>query len=541
MWQKLTGIVLLIGVVSCGTQQPPSIDSKWLDMPAVQQAAAIKNGQISAEELVAGYLARIDALDNQGPNINSILRLNPDAMSDARARDAAIARGEPLGPLHGIPVLLKDNIETNDMPTTAGSLALLNNDTLRDSPLVAQLRAAGAIILGKTNLSEWANFRSEDSISGWSAVGGLTRNPHILSRTACGSSSGSGAAMAAGFASLAVGTETNGSVICPSSMNGIVGFKPTVGLIPRTHIVPISVTQDTAGPMTRSVKDAALMTSVMATTDPSDKATQSASRPSAQTLAALDGDISGLKIGVMRDSQGQDQAIIDAFNDSLAKLTAQGAELVDIESLSLPDDFGKHSYFVLLAEFKSTLNEYLESSPAPLAVRSLQALIDFNAASERELQLFDQSIFAKSQATDGLQDEEYATALQTVRTATRDNGIDKLLKEYDVDVLVAPTNNPAFIIDSVYGDHAPAGFIGIGYLAAIAGYPHITVPMTSVRDLPVGFSIVGGQWQDARVLNVGYAFEKSNKFIKKPGFYPTRFEALKNSALPYRLMQSEQD
>ncbi|NVK56002.1 MAG: amidase [Alteromonadaceae bacterium] len=537
MWQKLASAVLLVSLLSCATKPSTPIDEQWLETPAAQQAEAIKNGQISAEDLVTGYLARIDALDKKGPNINSILLLNPDALNAARVRDAAVASGEPLGPLHGIPVLLKDNIETKDMPTTAGSLALLNNDTLRDSPLVAQLRAAGAIILGKTNLSEWANFRSEDSISGWSAVGGLTRNPHILSRTACGSSSGSGAAIAAGLASLAVGTETNGSVICPSSMNGIVGFKPTVGLIPRTHIVPISVTQDTAGPMTRSVKDAALMASVMATTDAGDKATQSDSRPAAQALVELNGDIRGLKVGVMRDSQGEDQAIIDAFDDSLAQLTAQGAELVEIDALKLPDNFGEDAYFVLLAEFKSTLNEYLQSSPAPLEVRSLQDLINFNAASKRELQLFDQSIFDKAAATDGMQDKKYTEALQTVRTATRDNGIDKLLTEYEVDVLVAPTNNPAFIIDSVFGDNAPTGFIGIGYLAAIAGYPHITVPMASVRDLPVGFSIVGGQWQDATVLNVGYAFETSNQFLKKPGFYPSRFDAVNGSAAPYNVMQ----
>lgn len=537
MWQKLASAVLLVSLLSCATKPSTPIDEQWLETPAAQQAEAIKNGQISAEDLVTGYLARIDALDKKGPNINSILLLNPDALNAARVRDAAVASGEPLGPLHGIPVLLKDNIETKDMPTTAGSLALLNNDTLRDSPLVAQLRGAGAIILGKTNLSEWANFRSEDSISGWSAVGGLTRNPHILSRTACGSSSGSGAAIAAGLASLAVGTETNGSVICPSSMNGIVGFKPTVGLIPRTHIVPISVTQDTAGPMTRSVKDAALMASVMATTDAGDKATQSDSRPAAQALVELNGDIRGLKVGVMRDSQGEDQAIIDAFDDSLAQLTAQGAELVEIDALKLPDNFGEDAYFVLLAEFKSTLNEYLQSSPAPLEVRSLQDLINFNAASKRELQLFDQSIFDKAAATDGMQDKKYTEALQTVRTATRDNGIDKLLTEYEVDVLVAPTNNPAFIIDSVFGDNAPTGFIGIGYLAAIAGYPHITVPMASVRDLPVGFSIVGGQWQDATVLNVGYAFETSNQFLKKPGFYPSRFDAVNGSAAPYNVMQ----
>lgn len=525
MTKKIVSIILVCLVMSCATQTTPVVESQWLDAPVAEQVAAMKRGELTSETLVAGYLARIEAIDKNGPAINSVLLVNPAALEQARAKDAALAGGEAMGPLHGIPVLLKDNIETSDMPTTAGSLALRNNNTRRDSPLVASLRRAGAIILGKTNLSEWANFRSEDSISGWSAVGGLTRNPHMLSRTACGSSSGSGAAIAAGLASLAVGTETNGSIICPSSMNGIVGFKPTVGLIPRTHIVPISVTQDTAGPMTRSVADAALMASVMAGTDEKDEATLATGRPDSQELVNITGDVHGLRIGLMRYRQGNNPDIIAAVDNAIDLLRSQGAEVVEIDSLEQPEDFGAKSYLVLLAEFKTTLNEYLLSSPATLPVANLAELIGFNRTSKRELQLFDQSIFEKSEATQGMAGEDYKAALAVVRSATREQGIDKLLSEYNVDVLIGPSNNPAFIIDAVYGDNAPSGYIGVGYLAAIAGYPHMTVPLTTVKSLPVGLSIMAGQWQDAKVLNTGLAVERTNQFIAKPQFLPTRFES----------------
>lgn len=539
MWRTLGGLLLLLWVSSCAMQEQMVFDEKWLDVSVAEQVQAIKTGQITSEQLVSAYLDRISAIDDNGPAINSILALNPNALAEARNRDLSLKEGKAPGLLHGIPVLLKDNIETADQPTTAGSLALIANDTRRDAPLVANLRKAGAVILGKTNLSEWANFRSEDSISGWSAVGGLTRNPHVLSRTACGSSSGSGAAMAVGLASLAVGTETNGSVICPSSMNGIVGFKPTVGLISRTHVVPISVTQDTAGPMTRSVKDAALMASVMASVDENDEATIDSSRPEAAELTNLNGDIKRMRIGVMRYRQGNNAAVIAAFDKGLEKLKSLGAELVEITDMEQPKDYWQQSYFVLLAEFKTTLNQYLLSSPANLPVRNLGELIGFNRASKAELQLFDQRIFELSEATEGMQDERYEVALNTVREASRTNGIDKLLHDYDVEVLVAPSNNPAFLIDAVYGDNAPAGYAGVGYLAAIAGYPHITVPLANVKDLPVGFSVMSGKWQDAKVLNVGYAFEQANQHLSKPQFYHSRFDekALHSAEVGYSKAQ----
>ena len=465
---------------------------QWLDKPAHVQAQAIASGETTSAELVSGYLARIERLDGK---VNSVLALNPNALTEAKAIDKQLANGETLGPLAGIPVLLKDNIESAEMPTTAGSMALITNDTGRDAPIVEKLKAAGAIILGKTNLSEWANFRSESSISGWSAVGGLTRNPHMLSRSACGSSSGSGAAMSLRLASLAVGTETNGSIICPASINGVVGFKPTVGLLSRTHIVPISFSQDTAGPMTSNVQDAWLMTAIMAGPDASDNATLDAEshRPSMPTSSMLATDLKGKRIGVVRYRQGDNPHVLAVYEKALNQLKASGATLVDISDFSQPDSFWADSYNVLLSEFHHSINEYLSGSPAELPARNLSELIDFNNKTERELALFNQDIFEKSLASAAIDSEKYQNALRLIQDTAGKNGIDTLLAKHNVDVLVAPSNSPSFLIDGVYGDHSPVGFIGIGYLAAIAGYPHLTVPAGQVKDLPVGISFIGGK------------------------------------------------
>ena len=499
----------------------------WLDKSALEQSQAIAAGELSSEALVKGYLARIEKLDG---DVNSILALNPNAVEEARAADLARKNRMRKGPLFGIPVLLKDNIETSELPTTAGAMALVNNDTKRDAPIVARLKAAGAIVLGKTNLSEWANFRSESSISGWSAVGGLTRNPHMLSRSACGSSSGSGAAMALRLASLAVGTETNGSIICPSSMNGIVGFKPTVGLLSRTHIVPISYTQDTAGPMTANVNDAWLMASIMAGVDTQDSATKDASKHmiSAPQQSMLATDLKGVRVGVVRYRQGDNPHVLSTYEKALSSLTAAGAELVEISDFKQPESFWSDSYQVLLSEFHYTLNEYLEGSPADIPVRSLSELVTYNQASSRELALFNQDIFEKAVNTDDINSPEYASALALVRETARDNGIDALMAQHKVDVLVAPSNSPAFLIDGVYGDHSPMGFIGIGYLAAIAGYPHLTVPAGEVKNLPVGISFIGKQWDDEKVLRIGSIFQAKHGAYIKPGLLPSQ---LHNPAL----------
>ncbi|TKB02715.1 amidase [Alteromonas portus] len=520
-WYLLIAVLLC---TACASQSNPNpTPSKWLDEPAFVQAQAIIDGKVTSSALVSGFLARIEQLDKK---TNSILALNPNALAEAKAIDKKVANGEALGPLAGIPVLLKDNIESTEMPTTAGSMALINNNTGRDAPIVAKLKAAGAIILGKTNLSEWANFRSESSISGWSAVGGLTRNPHILSRSACGSSSGSGAAMSLRLASLAVGTETNGSIICPASINGVVGFKPTVGLLSRTHIVPISFSQDTAGPMTSNVQDAWLMTAVMAGEDASDSATKNAGthRPAMPLSEMLPTDLKGKRIGVVRYRQGDNPHVLAVYESALSQLKASGATLVDISDFSQPDSFWPDSYNVLLSEFHHSINEYLSGSPAEIPARNLSELIAFNNKTERELVLFNQDIFEKSLASAPIGSEQYQSALRLIQDTAGKNGIDALLAKHNVDVLVAPSNSPSFLIDGVYGDHSPAGFIGIGYLAAVAGYPHLTVPAGQVKNLPVGISFIGGKWQDENVLKIGKVFEAKHGFFIKPGLLPTRFD-----------------
>ena len=497
---------------------------KWLDSPAHQQVQAIKSGEIKASSLVQGYLSRINELDTQ---VNSVLAINPSAMREAQAIDLKIANGEPVGKLAGLPILIKDNIETAELPTTAGSMALMNNMTGRNAPIVEKLKAEGAIVLGKTNLSEWANFRSESSISGWSAVGGLTRNPHILSRSACGSSSGSGAAMSLRLASLAIGTETNGSIICPSSLNGVVGFKPSVGLLSRSHIVPISSSQDTAGPMTSNVIDAWLMTAIMAGSDNDDSATKNADAhiPRTPSQAMINTDLKGIRVGVVRYRQGDNPHVLAVYEKALAQLKAAGATLVEINDFNQPDSFWADSYTVLLSEFHATLNDYLATSPADIPVRNLADLIAFNNENDRELALFDQSIFEKSLSAPNIDSSEYKEALSLVKETAGTNGIDTLLHQHNVDVLVAPSNSPSFLIDGVYGDHSPAGFIGIGYLAAVAGYPHLTVPAGEVKDLPVGISFIGAKWQDQKILSIGSVFEAKHGFYLKPGLLPTRFDA----------------
>ncbi|AGP83641.1 amidase [Alteromonas mediterranea MED64] len=525
-WYLLVAAVICTACVSHSTPSNSNQANEtqyYLGKPAHQQAQAIASGEITSAALVKGYLARIEQLDGK---VNSVLSVNPNALEEANAIDKQLANGKTLGPLAGIPVLLKDNIESDELPTTAGSMALLNNNTGRNAPIVAKLKAAGAIVLGKTNLSEWANFRSESSISGWSAVGGLTRNPHMLSRSACGSSSGSGAAMSLRLASLAVGTETNGSIICPASINGVVGFKPTVGLLSRTHIVPISFSQDTAGPMTSSVQDAWLMASVMAGADKNDSATKNADDhllevPSSSLLAT---DLKGKRIGVVRYRQGDNPHVLAVYEKALKQLEASGATLVDISDFSQPDSFWADSYNVLLSEFHHSINEYLSNSPASLPAKNLSELIEFNQATPRELALFDQDIFEKSLASSAIDSDEYKHALRLIRDTAGENGIDALLSKHNVDVLVAPSNSPSFLIDGVYGDHSPVGFIGIGYLAAIAGYPHLTVPAGQVKDLPVGISFIGGKWQDKKVLEIGSIFEAKHGFFIKPGLLPTRFD-----------------
>ncbi len=471
----------------------------------------------SSEQNVRAALARIARLD---PQLHSVLAIDPSAIDQARAYDSS---GRSVGLVAGQPVLIKDNIElAGPLPTTAGSLALAGNITNRDAPLVARLRAAGAVIVGKTNLSEWANIRSNNSISGWSAVGGQVRNPYALDRNPCGSSSGSGAAVAAGLVRLAIGTETDGSITCPAAINGIVGMKPTVGLVSRTRIVPISHSQDTAGPMTASVREAAALLGAIAGRDPADPATAEADRHKADYAARLNADsLKGKRIGVMRFASGFGTDA--AFATALAVLRERGATLVEIKKF---DDraIGRNELPVLLTELKADLAKYLQSSPAPLRVRTLADAIAFNSAHlSDEMALFGQETFEQAQKTKGLADPAYKKARAISFQAAGPNGIDALLKSNRVVALVGPTMPPAWKIDAVNGDQISGG--GAGSLAAVAGYPHLTVPMGLVKGLPVGLSFIGPKWSEQLLLNLGYAYEQARGPFPAPRFYRSIEEA----------------
>ena len=465
-----------------------------------------------AETNTQAAIARVRTID---PKIHAVLALDPTALDQAKALDRSrVARG----PLFGMPILIKDNIETDGpLPTTAGSLALAANVTHRDAPLVARLRAAGAVILGKTNLSEWANARSQYSISGWSGVGGQTRNPFALDRDPCGSSSGSGAAVAAGLTDAAIGTETDGSVTCPASLNGIVGLKPTVGLVSRTHVVPISHSQDTPGPMAKDVRTAALLLQAMAGSDPADPATATADAHKADYLAALRPDaLRGVRIGVLRFVGPWSPAVDALFARALDVLRAQGATLVDIASMKDRDKIGPAEGIVMLTELKADLNAYLATLPPTVRTRTLADVIAFDKASPRELALFGQDGLDKAQASKGLTDPAYVEARTTSLRIAGKDGIDAMLAANHVVALVAPTMPPAWKIDTVNGDQIAGG--GAADLAAVAGYPHLTVPMGAVRGLPVGLSFIGAAWSDAKLLGLGYAYEQAAGGRIKPTF-----------------------
>ncbi len=503
-----------LGAVSSPALATPAAATRALmsEMSVPDLQAAMKRGDFTSEELTRAAIARISAIDGK---LHSVIMVNPDAVKLAQGADAARKSGKDLGPMMGVPVLVKDNMETNDpMPTTAGSLALKDNLTHRDSPSIARLRAGGAVILGKTNLSEWANIRSTHSMSGWSGVGGLVANPYDLSRTSCGSSSGSGAAIAADLAVIAIGTETDGSVTCPSAMNGLAGIKPTVGLVSRTHVVPISHTQDTPGPMGHSVTDIAVLLTVMAGSDPADKATVDADAKKIDYVAALSGaSLKGVRIGVLRDKIGNDPKTAEVFEGALKSLTDAGAILVDIKDSSTPglDDA---EFDVLKFELKADLNTYLATLPDMVKTRTLADVIAFDTAhASEEMPFFKQEIFDMAQALKGLDDPAYIAAV-TKSQSIAQTRLDGLMKDHDVTLLVAPTYAPAWKSDTIYGDvyNGPSAT----QLPATAGYPHLTVPMGYVQGMPVGISFMGGKWRDADLLKAGYAFEQVTKARKQP-------------------------
>jgi len=485
-----------------------TISTTGLAEPTLNQLQqAMTTGSLTAVQLTQQSLTAIERLN---PQLNAVISTNPKALELAAMLDEERSKGQLRGPLHGIPVLLKDNIETADpMATTAGSLALQNNLTDRDATLVKNLRQAGAVILGKTNLSEWANFRSERSSSGWSSIGGQSHNPYDQSRNPCGSSAGSGVAAAAGLAPLTVGTETNGSIVCPASANGVVGLKPTVGLISRTGVVPLSHSQDTAGPMTRNVTDAAIMLTAMQGADDSDSrsldAVQHQQREYSQFLKA-DG-LTGKRIGVLRSAAGFHSEVDALLEQAIKDLKAGGADIVDEISWQPPEGFWQASYEVLLYEFKHDLNAYLAGLPNELKALNLEQLIAFNKAhADQVMPWFDQEIFVKAQAKGPLTEAAYLDALSLVQQATRTNGIDALLQAHELDVIIAPTGSPAWTTDLINGDH----FIGSSSsLAAISGYPNITVPMGQVHGLPVGLSFFSTAFAEPAIIEVAYAYEQA--------------------------------
>ncbi len=484
-----------------------------------QLQTALRAGTINSQQLVQLYLARITALDKSGPKLNSIIELNPEALAIAKALDAERKSKGSRGPLHGIPVLLKDNIATADaMQTTAGSLALVGAKPPRDAFLVSQLRNAGAVILGKTNLSEWANMRSTRSTSGWSARGGLTKNPYALDRNTSGSSSGSGSSMAASLAAIAVGTETDGSITSPCSIAGLVGIKPTVGLVSRAGVVPISHSQDTAGPMTRTVADAAALLTALAGTDPRDSATALANSKKTDYTQVLDRNaLKGKRLGVVRSQWAASSDIVaTAIEAQLAVLIAQGATLVDVPEVPNASKYGDSELTVLLYELKADLNAYLAEYAPTAKVKTLADLIAFNEAHRsQEMAYFGQEHFVNAQSKGDLNTQEYKDALANNHRYARAEGIDQVLQEHRLDALVAPTCCLAWLTDFINGDAYGSSFTSP---AAVAGYPHVTVPAGLVRGLPVGLSFVGTAWTEAPLIAMAYAYEQASLQRKPPTY-----------------------
>ncbi len=482
----------------------------------------MQRGALTSRALTERCLARIDAMDKRGPAVNAVIELNPDALAIADARDAERKAGKVRGPLHGIPVLIKDNIDSADrMRTTAGSLALAMNTPATDAFILERLRAAGAVLLGKTNLSEWANYRSSHSSSGWSGRGGQTRNPYVLDRNPCGSSSGTGASIAADFATVGIGTETDGSIICPSAVNGLVGIKPTVGLWSRSGIIPISASQDTAGPMARTVTDAAVLLGALTGVDARDGASVASRGKSASDYTPfLKADaLKGARIGVARNLAGFSDFVDAKLNDAIAALKSAGATIVDPANLTTVGKFGDAEGIVLDYEFKAGINAYLASLGPASPVKTLADLIAFNEREKaREMPWFGQETFIRAQKAGPLTDKKYLDARAKCLRLARTEGIDAVMTKHKLDAIISPSNQPAWPTDWLNGDHFAGGDTSF---AAVAGYPSITVPMGTVRELPVGLSFTAGAWEEGRLLSLAFAFEQATKARRAPAFLPT--------------------
>jgi len=504
-----------------GDRKYPDFELDELTITDLQ--TMMNNGKLTSGKIVDMYLKRIKEIDNNGPGLNSILQLNPDAPVLAENLDKERAAGKIRGPLHGIPVLLKGNIDTADeMFTNAGATALANSIAKHDAFLVGQLQKAGAVILGKTNLSEWANFRSTRSSSGWSSVLGQTRNPYLLDRSPCGSSSGSGVAVSANLCAVAVGTETDGSIVCPSSINGIVGIKPTVGLVSRSGIIPISQTCDTAGPMARTVADATILLGALIGKDDADFAMKNITEDALHSdyTKFLDKNgLNGVKIGIARSFFNFHEKVDKIMEDAISKMKASGAIFVELPDYKISDEVNKAQWLVLLYEFKAGVNSYLSKLPADYPIKSLKDVINFNQANDKTaMPFFGQEILEMAEAKGGLDENEYLESLELMKRMAGPEGIDKVMNDNNLDAIIAPTGSAAWTIDLINGDH----FIGgSSSPAAMSGYPAITLPAGFINGLPVGISFFGKAFSEPTLIKIAYAFEQINQARRKPEFITT--------------------
>ena len=513
-------VSLLIFTLSCikTTEKKNEIsDFPYLESDVNYIQKGYKEGIFSIEDVTRAHIKRIEEIDDNGPKIQAIIKVNPEAIKIARELDKELKEGKSRGELHGIPIVLKDNIDTFDqMETTAGSRALINSKPLKDSYVAKKLRQAGAVILGKANLSEWANFRGQNSTSGWSGLNGQTKNPYVLSRNPCGSSSGSAVAVSANLSILAIGTETNGSIVCPSSANGIVGIKPTVGLISRSGIIPISFTQDTAGPMARSVQDAVICLGVLVGEDETDSKTLNNKNKKIKDYTQYlnkDG-LKGKKIALYTAPMGRNRDVDSLTYKAIRLIESKGAEVIKIDQIA-PPETSKNSFQVMLYEYKDGLNKYFASLGEDSPIKNLEELIDFNERDSIELKYFNQAYLKMANEKDDLNSENYKKALSNLKRMSRKEGIDRVMDEYELDAIISPTGSPAWKTDLINGD---SYHIGSSSNAAWSGYPNITVPMGDIHGLPVGLSFFGKAWSEPKLIEIAYAFEQESKSRIIPEF-----------------------
>lgn len=518
-------LIFFVLTISChdetGKEKSTETNNFFLEemtIPTLQQG--YKNGDYTIKDVVQAYLDRIAAINQSGPELHAVLQVNPDALQIAEALDKELQEGKSRGPLHGIPVLLKDNIDTHDkMETTAGSRALKGSYPLQDSWVAKKLRDAGAVIFGKANLSEWANFRGNMSSSGWSGLGGQTKNPYVLDRNPCGSSSGSAVGVSANMSMLAIGTETNGSIVCPSSANGVVGIKPTVGLVSRSGVIPISFSQDIPGPIARTVRDAAICLGALTGIDPADTKTLASEGKVYKdyTVFLKEDGLKGKRIGLYTKPLGKHYKVDTLMNRAVKFLKSQGVEIVEVDQIG-SKEAGGFSFNVMLYEYKYGLNKYFASLGENAPVKDLDELIAFNEKDSIELMYFNQKYLIMASEKGDLNSGEYKNALNKMHKGMREEGIDRVMNKYKLDAIIAPTGGPAWKTDHINGD---AFHVGSSSPAAIAGYPNITVPMGYVYDMPVGISFFGRAWSEPVLLEIAYAYERANPWRKVPKFKVT--------------------